>query len=136
MERIAARMKPGGHEDCWETTYAKQPTGYAQVWIDGRPKLLHRVVYEAAVGVIPDGMVIDHLCRNRACCNPAHLEVVTNRENILRGEGLSAKNAKKTHCKHGHEFTEENTYAYRGKRYCRACQAAAKKRRQRERKLC
>lgn len=81
----------------------------------------HRVMYENVVGPIPKGLVIDHLCRVRACVNPDHMEVVTVRENVLRGVGLSAQYAKASHCVNGHEFTPENTRIYDGGRYCRAC---------------
>lgn len=86
----------------------------------------HRWAYEHYVGPIPDGAVIDHLCRNRLCVNPDHLEPVTNRENLMRGQGITAKNARKTHCLLGHEFTPENTYVSAGRkdrsrRMCKAC---------------
>lgn len=100
-----------------------QKKGYSQHTrlIDGKRKQGHTVAYIEKHGAIPEGMVLDHLCRNRACINPDHLEPVTQRENILRGEGVAAKNAQKTHCKHGHQFTKENTYLYQGKRLCREC---------------
>ena len=84
--------------------------------------LAHRIVYEALVGPIPEGMVLDHLCRNRPCASPAHLEPVDSRTNTLRGEGPTAKHAIKTHCPRGREHTPENTYSYkRGGRQCRTC---------------
>jgi len=96
--------------------------GYGKVNIDGKAKLAHRVVYEALVGPIPEGLQLDHLCRNRACVNPAHLEPVTQRVNILRGTGTAAVHAAKTHCINGHPFDEANTYLYQGnKRMCRRC---------------
>ena len=72
-------------------------------------KAVHRLSYESFVGPIPDGLVIDHLCRNTICINPKHLEAVTNKENILRGVSWSAVNARKTHCKRGHPYILRNT---------------------------
>jgi hypothetical protein len=95
---------------CWEWQGFKNERGYGSITVDGKSKRTHKHFYETLVGPIPTGMVLDHLCRNRGCVNPDHLEVVTNKENILRGQGLAAKNAKKTHCPQGHEYTFENTY--------------------------
>jgi hypothetical protein len=91
----------------------------------------HRWSYEHHVGPIPDGLHLDHLCRNPACVNPDHLEPVSQRENTMRGTGFSARNAAKTRCDHGHRFTAENTYVDReGYRHCRTCRRAADRRRQ------
>ena len=98
---------------------------YPRMTYQGKYRRPHRVVYEALVGPIPDGLELDHLCFNRRCVNPNHMEPVTGYENILRGNSFSAVNARKTHCIHGHEFTEENTYVVtqngRPGRQCKTC---------------
>jgi hypothetical protein len=110
---------------CWNWTAAVFRGGYGLFRKDGRNHLAHRFAYELAKGSIPEGLHLDHLCRNRACVNPAHLEPVTNRVNALRGESFSAVNAAKAHCLNGHAFDEANTYTYpNGHRECRACNAA------------
>jgi hypothetical protein len=84
----------------------------------------HRVLYRLVNGPIPIGAEIDHLCRNRSCVNPDHLEAVSHRENLMRSPiAPAAINARKTHCKYGHEFTQTNTYVSSGRRRCRLCQA-------------
>lgn len=107
---------------CWLWRAATRGGGYGAFWLNGRHVPAHRFAYEALIGPVPDGLHLDHLCRNRSCVNPDHLEPVTCQENLLRSPvTFQGTNARKTHCDHGHEFTPENTYEYRGGRKCRAC---------------
>lgn len=113
---------------CHVWTGSTRGKGYGGVRIDGRTEFVHRVRYEREVGPIPEGMQLDHVCNNRLCCNPAHLRPVTNRENTLRGETITAAQRAQTHCKHGHELAGENLEPgalRRGVRQCRACRRRA-----------
>lgn len=101
---------------CWEWAACTHRTGYGKVNVDHKTSLAHRVSYQEFIGPIPEGLDIDHLCRNRKCINPDHLEPVTRRENLARGAGQCS-----SHCKKGHEFTLENTRIYRNTRRCRIC---------------
>jgi len=110
--------------ECWEWQKAKSSAGYGQIRLDGKLYYTHRLMYQQEHGEIPQGMQIDHLCRNRACCNPAHLEAVTQKENILRGNGWSGRKARTSHCPKGHELAGDNLVKYElkfGKRKCRTC---------------
>lgn len=108
---------------CWEWVGCVKSSGYGIFSLGRRGTAFraHRVAWSILRGRLSDAQTLDHLCRNRRCVNPAHLDPVSNKENILRGESFSAKNARKTHCQRGHEFTPENISEYRGKRRCRAC---------------
>lgn len=101
---------------CWSWVGCVSRTGYGYLKPAGRKVIAHRWMYERTYGPIPDGLTIDHRCRNRGCVNPAHLEAVTQGENVLRGDAPPARNARKTHCPKGHTYTN-----YRQGRVCRTC---------------
>jgi hypothetical protein len=84
--RFWDKVRHGGPADCWEWMGAKNPHGYGRFWVGRKCYQAHRVIYEGAVGTIPDGLVIDHLCRVRHCVNPSHMEPVTDLENRRRGD--------------------------------------------------
>lgn len=108
---------------CWQWTGGVRPNRYGRQRVNNVTYQVHRLAYELAVGPIPDGLHLDHLCRNTLCINPLHLEPVTCRENLMRGIGPASVNSKKTHCNHGHPFDEINTSIKRnGHRRCRACE--------------
>lgn len=125
LQRFLTRVDIPDDDACWEWQGGRA-RGYGMFWINGQNHGAHRVAYEHFVGPIPADMEIDHLCRNRSCCNPAHLEAVAPAENLRRApQQISTINAVKTHCVNGHEFTLENIYIpprRPNRRYCRACQ--------------
>ena len=125
LSRLLAKVNKT--ETCWLYTGYINAKGYGWFWLEGRNLTAHRAAYLLMVGPIPNGAVIDHLCRVRHCVNPDHLEAVTSGTNVLRGESFSAVNAKKTHCSKGHPFDEENTYRHpkRNARDCRICRRQA-----------
>lgn len=114
---------------CWNWTMPSKPNGYGQIseWRNGKAYTwyAHRVMYIIFKGKIPKGLHLDHLCRNTKCVNPDHLEAVSPKENILRGVGVTAKNARKTHCKRGHKLSGKNLYLNNSKdgvqRQCITC---------------
>lgn len=125
-ERFQEKIKVNPDTGCWEWTGYRDPAGYGRIRRGGTVAYVHRVAREIHRGPIPAGLQLDHLCRVRHCANPDHLEPVTARENILRGEGQAAVNAAKTHCAQGHALSGENLYIHpgRGFRLCRACRRA------------
>src|SRR5687767_8862053 len=136
LQRFVTKVVlPDSPDGCWQWIGGRNTKGYGNFGIGlpvhagARPRFktyaVHRFSYETFIGPIQSGLTIDHLCRNRACVNPAHMEPVTHRVNVLRGTAASAVNSRKTHCKRGHPFTPENTGITKGTwglfRRCRVC---------------
>jgi len=132
-DRFWSKCMPEPNSGCWLWFGQATPKGYGQLGFQSRKVrrnvYAHRLAYVVLVSAIPNGMQIDHLCRNARCCNPAHLEPVTPRENILRGDGpriTRERHASITHCRQGHPFDEENTHLTRHRdgrrsRQCKQC---------------
>jgi hypothetical protein len=116
-DRFWEKVHGGDHVECWEWVGSHDGTGYGQFWDGSRNVPAHRWAYEHLIADIPAGLYLDHLCRNRGCVNPWHVEPVTHLVNVRRGE-----KANRTHCPQGHPYSPENTYRHpRGDRQCREC---------------
>jgi hypothetical protein len=128
LRRFMAKVERS-EDGCWLWCASVTNRGYGRFRTKAQGEVFaHRFSYEIHVGPIPEGLHLDHLCRVRRCVNPEHLEPVTCRENLLRGDTLTAANAAKTHCPKNHPYDETNTYMNAGSRRCRTC----KRDRQRE----
>lgn len=125
-KRFFSKVDVNDLTGCWEWTGCLNEKGYGRLTLDRKNWKAHRASYEAFVGPIPEGLTIDHLCRNRKCVKPEHLEAVPHRVNLMRGDTVTARNASVTHCPRGHEYSPENTKIQRKKsgtqsRICREC---------------
>jgi hypothetical protein len=123
--RFWRRIEVDEKTGCWVWQGARDAAGYGRMVFKGRQWTAYRWSYVRSKEAVAPGLQLDHLCRNRACCNPDHLEQVTPRVNNLRGEGLAAINARKTHCPRGHPLVPPNLVVRTGKyartRDCRTC---------------
>lgn len=124
FERFEDKFIPVTETGCWLWIAGLDRDGYGWFWFEKKNMKAYVFAFNYFVASIPQGLQIDHLCRVRSCVNPRHLELVTLKENVLRGIGITAINARKTHCLRGHPFNEPNIYRPPGKasmRFCREC---------------
>lgn len=124
QERFWSKVKMDKFDECWPWKGSRNPNGYGRIRVTKPYRQLayaHRVSWELSEGPIPDGMEIDHLCRNRACVNPRHLEVVTHRDNTLRGASPKCRAYRENRCVHGHPLTKDNVYNPPTRPWARHC---------------
>ena len=122
--RFWSKVVMGSRDECWAWLGQITEKGYASFSVERKPYPAHRYAFEVMIGPIPDGLTLDHLCRNRGCVNPFHVEPVTNRVNVLRGIGPSAVNAIKETCARGHDNWRTSRRADgRTYRFCRTCKS-------------
>lgn len=120
--RFWGYIGPSDANECWPWVGPLTNTGYGKFSLNRKSLLAHRYAYRMYKSDIAKGLTIDHLCRNRTCVNPSHMEVVSMKVNVLRGIGPSAINSRKTQCPQGHEYNPENTYVSKeGFRHCWEC---------------
>ena len=125
LDLFESKVEPEPMSGCWLWTGRPNSEGYGRMQIDGRRQYSHRMAYAHWVGPIPEGLEIDHLCRVRSCVNPKHMEPVSRRTNILRGEGPTALHSRQTHCRRGHQLD-----GFDGRRRrCSICELARDRRR-------
>jgi hypothetical protein len=130
-DRLLSKIRIQSDTGCWEWQAFRDADGYGTFWLNGESRRAHRASYELFVGPIPDEATLDHLCRNRCCVNPDHLDPVPIGENLMRSpEAPASVNAQKTHCSRGgHPLSGSNLYICpRGKRECRTCRRETSRR--------
>lgn len=141
-ENIEKRIIPEPNSGCWLWIggIRDKKENYGGCAWEGKTWRSHRLVYSLLCAPVSDELDIDHLCRNRICCNPDHLDPCTRKVNVLRGAGIAPNNAQKTHCPKGHAYTPENTYIWNNQRFCKTCHvfylAQNKQRQQEYREFC
>lgn len=118
-----SKVRAGDQAECWPWLQSTGSHGYGQTWDKKTVRLAHRVAWELTYGRIPEGLTVDHACRNRPCCNPAHMRLLPNVVNATMNGNWA-----KTHCLRGHEFNSLNTFwTSLGHRGCRTCRTLRKR---------